>query len=100
MPTDRWWSLPSGPERQAAKQQTHRAWPASVSRLAEGLLPSRYVQTCADDKEVWFLGRSGAKYPANTETPRLFKVFFRAAVQTEKVLEQRESQWTPSQNPR
>jgi hypothetical protein len=123
-----WWSMPSGPERQAAKEAYYASrpelpdvprgrapaefeadgrkgfvgtagfhWPYATdlekraARLAaqSDLRPSPLIQVVEDGGAVHLVGRSGWRYPADVSSPRLFKVFYSAAVQAEMIVNER-----------
>ena len=123
-----WWSMPSGPERQAAKAAYYGSrpelpdvrrghapvefeldgrkgfvgpagfhWPFTTdlekraARLAaqSDLRPSPLIQVIEDGGAVHLVGRSGWRYPADLDNPRLFKVFYSAAVQAETIVSEK-----------
>ncbi len=62
-----------------------------AARLAAqtNLRPSPLIRVVEETGAVRLIGRSGWRYDANLDTPRLFRVFYGAAVQTETTLEER-----------
>ena len=59
-----------------------------AARLAAqtDLRPSPLVQVVEDGGTVRLVGRSGWRYSADLDSPRLFKVFYGAAVQAETIV--------------